>query len=111
MSAADRSAMIARLNDALRRQHRGGRVMITQGVQALGPEFVAQALAAVASFDRFDADNDPYGERDCAIMTVGAERLLWKIDYYDRSLSAGSPDPADPTVTVRVLTVMRAEEY
>jgi len=31
--------------------------------------------------------------------------------YYDRSRQAGSPDPADEKVTVRVLTVMLAEEY
>jgi len=34
-----------------------------------------------------------------------------KIDYYDRATEAGSPDPADPAVTTRVLTLMRADEY
>jgi hypothetical protein len=37
--------------------------------------------------------------------------VLWKIDYYDRSRRYHSPDPADPKLTVRVLTVMRADEY
>lgn len=36
--------------------------------------------------------------------------IMWKIDYYDQEWS-GSPDPADPAVTTRVLTVMLAEEY
>ncbi len=37
--------------------------------------------------------------------------VMFKIDYYDLTLSAHSTDPADATQTVRVLTVMLAEEY
>jgi hypothetical protein len=37
--------------------------------------------------------------------------IVWKIEYYDRELKSGSPDPADESVTTRVLTVMLAEEY
>jgi hypothetical protein len=65
----------------------------------------------VASFSTFDADNDPYGEHDCAVLTVGAERVIWKIEYYARSLRGHSPDPADPAVTTSVLTIMLVEEY
>ena len=106
-----RRALVRRLNDRLRRQHQGGRIVITSGVQALGPVFLEAALAAVAAFERFDADNDPYQEHDFGALSVEGHRLLWKVDYYDTTLTAGSPDPADPAVTARVLTLMLAEEY
>ena len=100
-----------RLNDAFRQSFTGGRVMLTAGVGALPDPIRAAVLAAVRAFDRFDADNDPYGEHDFGAVTVGGHRVFWKIDAYDRALRLASPDPADPAVTVRVLTVMLAEEY
>ena len=51
------------------------------------------------------------GEHDFGSFTVGEEQLFWKIDYYDLSLEFGSNDPADPSQTKRVLTIMLAEEY
>ena len=105
------SGRICTLNDQLRRFGRGGRIMITSGIQALGAEAVARVLAAVAGFDAFTTDNDPYGEHDCAILTVDGLRVMFKIDYYDRNLTYHSPDPGDPTVTERVMTVMLANEY
>lgn len=85
--------------------------MLTSGVTESGPAFVSQAVGAVQAFDAFTPENDPYGEHDFGAITVAGKRVFWTIDYYDRSLEFGSPDPADPAITRRVLTVMLAEEY
>jgi hypothetical protein len=42
---------------------------------------------------------------------VAARSARAAIDYYDRELSMHSPDPADPSITQRVITIMLAEEY
>lgn len=107
----DRKARIAELNDRLRRDHNYGKVVITKGIQALGHQAVMEVLAAVAAFSDFTPDNDPYGEHDCAVMTVGGHRIMWKIDYYDPDLNFASDDPANSAVTIRLLTIMLAEEY
>jgi hypothetical protein len=99
------------LNDELRRFGRGGRIVVTAGIQALGAVFLHQALEALRAFEAFDDRNDPYGEHDCALIEVEGQSLLWKIDYYDTSFTLHSPDPADPSVTCRVLTLMLADEY
>lgn len=112
MTTTETSAhsVIARLNDCFRRRPGPGWVM-TAGVQAKGPVFILCATSAVSAFQAFTADNDPYCERDFGAFSLGGERLFWKIDYYDNDLHFRSPDPADPAVTRRVLTIMLASEY
>lgn len=105
------AAPIAALNDAFRRSFSGGRVVLSAGVALLPSVARAALLAAVRGFDCFDADSDPHGEHDFGAVTVAGYRCFWKIDTYDISLSFASPDPTDPAVTVRMLTVMLAEEY
>lgn len=103
---------IRELNDAHRTGLQpSGKVLITQGVQAEGSAFVQAAGVAVRAFSDFTPDNDPYGTHDFGAVDVFNRHLFWKIDYYDQSLQWGSPDPADPAVTCRVLTIMLAEEY
>lgn len=99
------------LNDALRIRGIGGRVMLTRSVSDFPPVKLARILDAVRSFSAFSADNDPHGEHDFAAMDVEGERVMFKIDYYDRTMQRHSPDAADPSVTKRVLTVMLADDY
>lgn len=102
---------IAELNDALRLTGQGGQVCMTAGVAALGEQLVAEAFSTVRAFSNFNPDNDPYEEHDFGAFEVGAYQFFFKIDYYNADMSAGSEDPADPTVTTRVLTIMLREEY
>lgn len=109
-----RRLRIRELNDALRRdgvKAEGQSILITQGVNALGVAFVAALCDAVRHFETFTPDNDPHGEHDFGSLELDGERFFWKIDAYDRSLQYGSPDPSDPAVTHRVLTIMLASEY
>jgi hypothetical protein len=102
---------IRALNDAFRRSFVGGTVIVTAGFDSLSADRRHSVLTKVRAFDQFDEDNDPHGEHDFGLIEEGDVRCLWKIDYYDSDMELMSPDPADPFVTRRVLTVMLAEEY
>ena len=102
---------IARLNDQFRATLTGGTVAMTSGVMALGDGAVAQVLKCVRTHNDFAPENDTYEERDFGAFEWAEHRIFWKIDYYDKTLTAGSPDPANPSVTERVLTIMLASEY
>jgi hypothetical protein len=108
-----RTLRIASLNDALRRHGLGGMVGVTRGVANL-PGFNAKELMSVlAAFDAFTPDNDPYGEHDFGKVSYAGAELFWKIDYYAAAsgMTVASPDPANPDVTERLLTVMLTSDY
>ena len=102
---------IRELNDHARQSFTGCRVIITQGVAELGDDAAHAILGQVRTYDQFTADNDPYHEHDFGSLRWGEVQVFWQFDYYDLDYSMHSPDPADETVTARVLTVMLAEEY
>ena len=104
---------IRELNDSFRKtlDPTLGRMMLTAGVNALPSDVSAIAIRKVATFDVFSADNDPHGEHDFGSFELCDDKFFWKLDYYDRNLEFGSDDPADPSKTTRVLTLMLAEEY
>lgn len=100
---------IAALNDAARSTLTGCRVVITQGIAGLGD--VGEIFERVTSYADFNSRNDPHGEHDFGSFDFAGQLVFWKFDYFDFDLLMHSLDPADPTVTCRVLTVMLAEEY
>lgn len=106
-----RSEQICALNDQLRQTLTTGLVVITPGVAALGPKPVEQIVKTVSIYDDFCRANDPHEEHDFGAFKAENKTIFFKIDYYDNTLSYLSPDPADPTVTKRVITIMLSEEY
>lgn len=104
-------AAIQKLNDAFRQTFSGGTVLLTSGVQSLPSDVQARLLRAVATFSDFTNENDPHGEHDFGSCVIAGKTFFWKIDCYDASMEYGSPDPTDPSITKRVLTIMFADEY
>ncbi len=102
---------IRTLNDEPRRNLPGGHAVMTTGVAALGPEAVARIVKTVAVYDEFCHANDPYEEHDFGSFEADGHVIFFKIDYFDKALTFHSPDPSDPTVTGRIITIMLAEEY
>ena len=102
---------IRALNDQLRRNLPNCHAVITGGVAALGPEAVARIVTMITVYDDFCHANDPYQEHDFGSFDADGQMIFFKIDYFDKQLAAHSPDPSDPSVTERVITIMLAEEY
>lgn len=115
------AAEIARLNDLLRANLTApgkDRVVMTSGIADLIGDVSlfrnfhkrAELLRTIRDHDRFGPSIDPHGERDMGVFEFEGIRCHWKIDYFDLDPLGGSKDPADPARTIRVLTIMRADE-
>ena len=118
-------ARIRELNDQLRQvpfDTRLGQVVLTTAVadflrsapELLPKEWLARRLfllRALAAFDAFDETNDPTEEHHFGLFEVWDRTFFFKIDYYDTAGRKGSPDPANPAVTRRVLTIGFPEDY
>ena len=108
----DKTKRVRELNDDSRRHLIGGGAVMTQGIAALGADVVARIVKTIAVFSDFCEANDPHGEHDFgAFDDVDGHRVMFKVDYYNKTLTGGSPDPSDPSVTERIITIMLAEEY
>ncbi len=102
---------IRELNDAFRQTFAGGKVVMTASVAELPDMVTAHALVEVTRFDNFTPENDPHGEHDFLSFEHCNCIFFWKCDYYNTDMDGGSEDPADPDKTVRIGTLMLAEDY
>lgn len=118
-SAAE-NELCAELNDKCRTgKLKQSRTVITRGAiehfcnddDPLSIFKVQSTLVGKVRNHEFCGDNDTYGERDFGAFEHNGEKLFWKIDYYDPTLSWHSEDPNDVMKTVRVLTIMLASDY
>lgn len=103
---------IATLNDNFRKSFIGGQVLLTAGIAAMSSEDKSNIVSLVQNFDNFTPDNDPYGEHDFFSIDYKGNKIFAKIDYYDRfNTHFASENPADISKTLRILTILLAEEY
>jgi hypothetical protein len=102
---------IRALNDELRKNFSQGHAVMTIGIAALGTEAVARIVKTIEVYDDFCHANDPHEEHDFGSFEVDGQTIFFKIDYFDKDLTYHSPDPSDPSITERVITIMLAEEY
>lgn len=104
-------ARVRDLNDQFRQDRKGGYYRLTESMVALGYEKCTQVLQAIADYDGFTPDNDPPGLHDFGCVTVAGEPYFWNIDYLDKSEMNDSADPADASVTVRILEIMSSSDF
>lgn len=115
-TALNSTETIARLNDRARQGlDRTAKVVMTSNLLAhlsdgTGTSRIL-AKAKVLRALRNCTFSPDLPERDFARFEVDAFTVLMKIDYYDLQLEYGSEDPADASVTCRVITIMSPEDY
>ena len=116
----DTNTLIAQHNDAFRNSIAQfqvadnipkGKVVMTQGVAAQGPDFHLEMTRKIIAFDAFSVEADPYGTHEMGVIDVSGETVWFKIDLYDLNYEYGAETPEDPEQTRRVLTMLLPSEY
>lgn len=113
MADDERTIRIRELNDELRTKGhaRNGKIIAMGGLSNDSREKQIRVLQAAAQFNDWKSGDDPYGEHDFGKFVVDGETYIFKIDYYSLDEAHGSEHPEDPAVTIRVMTLMYAEDY
>src|SRR5690606_31872588 len=107
------SNAIAKLNDNLRGNifAPSPNMVCFAGDVVHEPDKHFALMVKVFRYRDFNTDNDPAGEHDMGFFRHDGEDFMWKIDCYDQDMKFASPDPADPKVSIRVLTIFKARDY
>ena len=118
--ALDYARKVADLNDQLRKDMFTGnmlkkenlknKIVLTPGIAGLNLKDKEKIFFSVKYYGNFTKNNNPWGEKNFGSFNFKKETFNWKIDYYDNDMKYHSPDKSDPDKTVRVLTIMKAEE-
>ncbi len=114
---------IARYNDLVRKSLVGAderktlqevgvrhEVLMTAGIKHYVKNIVG-LTQAIAGFHHFNEENDPYEEHDFFRFMFEDIWIIVKFSYYALDMEHGSEDPADLTKTVRVMMIMKSDEY
>ena len=115
-SNTSRTATIARLNDDARLGlDRRARVLFTSNCletfrisQEAHPAIIQAQLLAAFRRCEFAADSPAH---DFASILFRERKVWMNIDYYDLDCEYGSEDPADASITTRVVTILLPEDY
>jgi hypothetical protein len=112
MTEEEKIKRIRELNDQLRTTGLGnGRAVAVASLAQADPDLISKVVTAMREFTDFNEGDDPYGEHDFGAFTVDNERFIFKIDYFALDELHGSEHPEDPTVTIRVCTLLYASDY
>ena len=68
-------------------------------------------MLLVSTYNDFTAANDIYAEHDMGKFDYNGKQIMWKIDYYDKDYKYLSPNPADISLTNRVLSILLTSEF
>lgn len=107
----ERTIRLRALNDLFRQTLGGGYAFLPEVLAVQGEDYVDHLLELVGALDSFDDAADPAGVHDFGLFEDEDEPFAWAIDCYAPDLKGESSDPADPRVTIRVLTIIRAERF
>ncbi|MEH6829834.1 MAG: DUF3768 domain-containing protein [Sulfitobacter sp.] len=90
-----------------------GRMHVTRSLMEAEDGFMNEAIKATGDFGVFEPENDPDGCHDFGAVDVRGQKVFWKIDLYeaDSDFRYGAENPDNPSITIRVLTIMMASDW
>jgi Protein of unknown function (DUF3768) len=88
------------------------RAILSPEIATLRPEAAVAIVNTIAVFDDFSRANGRFKPHDFGAFDLDDGRtIFFEIEYVDKSLTGPSPNPSDPAVTERVITIMLPAEW